>query len=46
MYHSYLFSVVFGADKTKWGNLKAALRRGDRRDGPVTLILERRVVEL
>ncbi|KIZ00235.1 hypothetical protein MNEG_7727 [Monoraphidium neglectum] len=37
--------VVYGADKGKWGAIRTALRRGTYRDGPVTLVLERRVVE-
>eukprot|EP00775_Hariotina_reticulata_P008175 gene8175-8366_t len=34
--------VVYGADKQAWGSIKGALRKGERRDGPITLILERR----
>jgi hypothetical protein len=33
---------VYGADNTKWSGLRAALRRGTVKDGPVTLVLERR----
>jgi hypothetical protein len=30
-------AVVWGADKTKWSSLRTALRRGEFRDGPVTM---------
>jgi hypothetical protein len=36
--------VVYGADKQAWGNIRSALRKGEPKDGPVTLVLERRVV--
>ncbi|KAI8469786.1 MAG: hypothetical protein J3K34DRAFT_274826 [Monoraphidium minutum] len=36
--------VVYGAgEKCKWGAVRTALRRGEVRDGPVTLVLERRL---
>eukprot|EP00879_Flechtneria_rotunda_P002418 GHRR01002615.1.p1 GENE.GHRR01002615.1~~GHRR01002615.1.p1 ORF type:complete len:300 (+),score=51.45 GHRR01002615.1:96-995(+) len=35
--------VVYGADKQPWAKVRAALRKGEVKDGPVTLILERRV---
>lgn len=38
----HLPAVVYGADKTKWSGLKGALRRGEFKDGPVTLVVERR----
>ncbi|GBF97990.1 hypothetical protein Rsub_10664 [Raphidocelis subcapitata] len=34
--------IVYGADKTRWSGLRGALKRGAVRDGPVTLVLERR----
>jgi hypothetical protein len=37
--------VVYGADKQTWANIRSALRKGEPKDGPVTLILERRVVD-
>jgi hypothetical protein len=37
-----LLQVVYGADKQAWSSIKGALRKGERRDGPITLILERR----
>lgn len=38
--------VLYGADQAKgWGAIRTALRRGESRDGPVTLVLERGVVE-
>lgn len=36
--------VLYGADRTKWAELKIALRRGEVKDGPVTMVLERRRV--
>lgn len=36
--------VVYGADKQKWANVRSALRKGEPKDGPVTLVLERRVL--
>jgi hypothetical protein len=35
--------VVYGADKQTWANIRGALRKGEPKDGPVTLVLERRV---
>lgn len=35
--------VVFGADRQSWAQVRTALGKGDARDGPVTLVLERRV---
>ena len=33
--------VLYGADNQSFGNLCIALRKGEARDGPVTLVLER-----
>ena len=33
--------VVYGADQETWPCVMAALRKGDRADGDVTLVLER-----
>ena len=35
--------VLYGADKQKWPQVMGALRKGDRSDGHVTLIVERRL---
>ena len=40
----FSLAVVYGADKTKWALLRTALRRGEVRDGPVTLGEARRRV--
>eukprot|EP00882_Tetradesmus_deserticola_P006919 GHRQ01007289.1.p1 GENE.GHRQ01007289.1~~GHRQ01007289.1.p1 ORF type:complete len:321 (+),score=76.04 GHRQ01007289.1:173-1135(+) len=37
--------VVYGADKQTWASIRGALRKGEPKDGPVTLVLERRVVD-
>lgn len=34
---------MYGADKQSWANVRTALRKGEAKDGDVTLILERRV---
>ena len=34
--------VVFGADGMKWPEVVGAMRKGDKRDGDVTLVLERK----
>ncbi|EFJ42115.1 hypothetical protein VOLCADRAFT_119533 [Volvox carteri f. nagariensis] len=34
--------VVYGADKQSWSSICGALKRGEARDGDVTLVLERR----
>ncbi len=34
--------MVYGADKQGWAGLCAALKRGEAKDGDVTLVLERR----
>ena len=35
--------VLYGADKQKWPQVMGALRKGDRSDGHVTLIVEKRL---
>ncbi len=35
--------VVYGADGETWPAVMGALRKGDVSDGPVTLVLERRM---
>lgn len=35
--------VVYGADRQAWSRVRAALRKGEPKDGSVTLVLERRV---
>jgi hypothetical protein len=35
--------VVYGADKQSWANVRSALRKGEAKDGTVTLVLERRL---
>lgn len=35
--------VVYGADKQSWASIRTALRKGEAKDGTVTLVLERRV---
>lgn len=35
--------VVYGADSERWPSVVTALKRGLVADGPVTLVLERRV---
>lgn len=35
--------VVYGADKQSWSGIRTALRKGEAKDGDVTLILERRI---
>ena len=35
--------MLYGADKQKWPQVMGALRKGDRSDGHVTLIVERRL---
>ena len=35
--------VLYGADKQKWPQVMGALKKGDRSDGHVTLIVERRL---
>ncbi|CAD7696818.1 unnamed protein product [Ostreobium quekettii] len=35
--------VVYGADGMRWPAVVAAMRKGDKRDGDVTLILERQI---
>lgn len=35
--------VLYGADKQKWPQVMGALRKGDKSDGHVTLIVERRM---
>jgi hypothetical protein len=37
--------VVFGADGQRWPRVAAALKQGLKQDGPVTIVLERRVCE-
>jgi hypothetical protein len=37
-----LWQVVYGADKQVWSRVRNALRKGEARDGSVTLVLERR----
>jgi hypothetical protein len=34
--------VVFGCDKEPWAAISAALKKGEAKDGEVTLVLERR----
>ena len=34
---------MYGADKQKWPQVMGALRKGDKSDGHVTMIIERRV---
>jgi hypothetical protein len=41
----YLCQVVYGADKQPWARVRAALRKGEKSDGEVTLVLERRCGE-
>lgn len=41
----YLQQVVYGADKQSWAKIRGALRKGEVKDGPVTLVLERRVYD-
>jgi hypothetical protein len=36
--------VVYGADKQSWANVRTALRKGEAKDGSVTLVLERRIL--
>lgn len=36
------WQVVYGADKQTWASIRGALRKGDKADGAVTLVLERR----
>lgn len=36
--------VMYCADGQAWPSVVAALRKGDARDGPVTLVLERRLL--
>lgn len=33
--------VLYGADNQSFGNLRTALRKGEAKDGPVVLVLER-----
>ena len=40
-----LQQVVYGADQQSWGSIRGALRKGGAKDGPVTLVLERRVYD-
>ncbi len=35
--------VCYGADKQKWAQVMGALRKGDKSDGHVTMIVERRL---
>jgi hypothetical protein len=35
--------VLYGADNQSWASVSGALRKGEAKDGEVTLILERRV---
>ncbi len=35
--------VMYGADKQKWLQVMGALRKGDKSDGHVTMVVERRV---
>ena len=35
--------VMYGADKQKWPQVMGALRKGDKSDGHVTMVVERRV---
>lgn len=35
--------VMYGADKQKWPQVIGALRKGDKSDGHVTMVVERRV---
>lgn len=37
--------VVFGADNQSWPKVINALKKGDREDGDVTIVVERRIVE-
>ena len=34
---------MYGADKQKWLQVMGALRKGDKSDGNVTMIVERRI---
>jgi hypothetical protein len=38
----HALQVVYGADKQSWASVRSALRKGEVKDGEVTLILERR----
>ena len=37
-----LIQVLFGADNQKFSSIREAMRKGEPRDGEVTLVLERR----
>ena len=34
---------MYGADKQKWPQVMGALRKGDKSDGHVTMVVERRL---
>ena len=34
---------MYGADKQKWPQVMGALRKGDKSDGHVTMVVERRI---
>lgn len=35
--------VMYGADRQSWSSVRGALRKGEAKDGAVTLVLERRI---